>query len=66
MKDWNGRCHRCHKETNGHIMSMFNHDLVCFDCKEAETKRDDYAKARDTEIEAVKAGNYNYEGIGLK
>jgi lysyl-tRNA synthetase class I len=62
---WNGRCHRCGKETTGHIMSMFNHDLVCFDCKDEEVKRDDYAKAEAAEGDAVRKGNYNYGGIGL-
>jgi len=65
MNAWNGHCQRCFKETNGHIMSMFNMQLICFDCKDAEAKRDDYAKARDAEHEAVKAGDRNYEGIGL-
>ncbi len=64
-RDWNGRCQRCAKETSGHIMSMLNTQLICFDCKDAETKREDYAKARDAEHEAVKAGNYNFKGVGM-
>lgn len=46
-------------------MSMLNTQLICFDCEDAETKRDDYAKARDAEHEAVKAGDYNFKGVGL-
>jgi hypothetical protein len=66
MRDWNGRCHRCHKETNGHIMSMFNTQLICFDCKDVESKRKDYGEAQDADCKAIKQGNYNYEGVGLK
>ena len=33
-------------------------------CKEKETKRSDYETARNAEAEAVKAGNYNFPGIG--
>ena len=46
-------------------MSMFNSDVLCFDCKEAETKHPAYKAACDAENEAVKAGNYNFPGIGL-
>ncbi len=66
MKDWNGRCHRCKKETNMHIMSMYNTQLICMPCKDKEEKHDDYAEARDAEHEQVKAGNYNFKGIGRK
>jgi hypothetical protein len=32
---------------------------------EKEKAHPDYEKAYDKEFEEVKAGNYNYEGIGL-
>ena len=33
-------CDRCGKPTNNlTIMSMFNDDIICMDCKEAERKR---------------------------
>jgi hypothetical protein len=66
MRIWNGCCQRCNKETIGHIMSMFNTQLICFGCKDSESKREDYDRARDADREAMKKGNYNYKGIGLK
>ena len=58
-------CDRCGKDLkNGRIMSMFNEDCICMECKEKETKDKDYEKARDNEIEEVKKGNLNYKGIG--
>ena len=63
--DWDGSCQRCFEKTNGHIMSMFNTQLICFGCKDTETKRDDYAKACDVEHEAVKAGDYNFKGVHM-
>jgi hypothetical protein len=66
MREWNGRCQRCYKETNAHIMSMFNEDLICMECSDAERKRDDFADALDADDAAIKQGNYNFRGIGLK
>jgi hypothetical protein len=57
---------RCNKETIGTIMSMYNEDMICMDCKTKETERPDYEKARDAEYEAVKNGNRNFKGIGYK
>lgn len=59
-------CKRCKKQTNITIMSMFNTDIICMDCKEKETKRPDYKLAREKELEEVRKGNYNYCGIGFK
>jgi hypothetical protein len=58
-------CDRCGKTTVGSIMSVFNTDVICFDCKETESAHPDYEKARQAEADAVKAGNYNFEGVGL-
>lgn len=60
-------CDRCGKSLQGkaRIMSMYNEDCLCLDCKEAETKRPDYKEASDTEINEVKKGNYNFKGVGL-
>ena len=63
MREWNDQCQRCAKETSGHIMSMFSTALICVDCKDKETKRDDYKKAVDADVSAIKSGNYNYKGI---
>lgn len=59
-------CDRCGKELVSRIMSMYNEDCICLECKEEETQFEDYKIARDAEHEEVKRGNYNYEGIGLK
>ena len=59
-------CDRCHQSlSNGRIMSMYNEDVLCLDCKVAESKRSDYKRALETERAAVMAGNRNFKGIGL-
>ncbi|MFA5375885.1 MAG: gamma-glutamylcyclotransferase [Dehalococcoidia bacterium] len=63
MRDWTGTCQRCGKEGRSYIMSMFNEDLICMDCKKKETKQPGYEEARRAEHEAVKSGNYNFKGI---
>lgn len=58
-------CDRCHQPlTDGRIMSMYNEDVLCMKCKEAETKREDYDHAREVEIAHVCAGDRNFKGIG--
>ncbi|WP_422146224.1 hypothetical protein [Miniphocaeibacter sp.] len=58
-------CDRCGKDLkSGRIMSMFNEDCICMECKEEESKDKNYKKARDREIEEVRKGNYNFKGIG--
>lgn len=47
-------------------MSMYNEDVICMSCKDAEKKRDDYKQASDADIAEIKKGNYNFEGIGMK
>lgn len=60
-------CDRCHKPTNGvTTMSMYNEDIICMPCKDAERKRDDYKKASDADNAEIKNGNFNFKGIGLK
>ena len=61
-------CDRCGASLSekGRIMSMFNMDCICLDCKEAETKRPDYELARETESKECLKGNYNFRGIGYK
>lgn len=58
-------CDRCHRPTTGRIMSFFNTDMICTDCATTEKAHPDYEIARDAEVEQCKAGNYNFEGIGL-
>ena len=60
-------CDRCGGSLeNGRIMSMFNNDCICIKCKKEETMRSDYKQARDADCEAIKNGNYNFAGIGLR
>ena len=46
-------------------MSMFNTDCICMKCADKERKREDYGKARDAEMDAVRHGDRNFRGIGL-
>jgi hypothetical protein len=57
-------CDRCGKELGTHVMSMFNKDTLCMDCKDKEKLHPDYNKAREAERQAIKNGDYNYMGIG--
>ena len=56
-------CDRCGKSLDGgRIMSMYNEDCICMECKEKETKRADYKEAvrKDTE-EYLKKYKINVE-----
>ena len=58
-------CDRCHGPlTGGRTMSMFNTDCICMKCAKEERARSDYGKARDAEMDAVRAGDRNFRGIG--
>lgn len=58
-------CQRCSKEAKTFIMSMFNTQMICMDCKDEETRHPRYREACDAELEAAKRGDYNFQGIGL-
>lgn len=45
-------------------MSMFNTQTICMDCNDSEKQHPKYKEAQQAELEAVKAGNYNFPGIG--
>jgi reverse gyrase len=69
MNDWlyKENCDRCGGSlAKGRIMSMYNKDIICDNCKDEEMKRDDYKEACDADHEQIKKGNYNFEGIGYK
>ena len=54
------------EETKGKtILSIFNEQVICLECKETEKKHPKYDSAVQAEYEQVKKGNYNFEGIGL-
>lgn len=59
------KCDRCGGSLeNGRIMSMFNMDCICMECKKKETQRKDYKLAVETERAEVMKGNRNFKGIG--
>ena len=64
IRDWDGNCQRCLKESNAHIMSMFDVSLICMQCHDAERHHPGYQKARDAELKALKQGDRNFKGIG--
>jgi len=60
----NGVCERCGHSTIVTTMSYFNTEMICPDCDLKERAHPDFARARETEIEAVRNGNNNFPGIG--
>lgn len=59
-------CDRCGGSLeNGRIMSMFNTDCICMDCKDKEREHINYREAQEVENQGVLNGNLNFEGIGL-
>lgn len=60
------QCDRCGGSLDGgRIMSMFNEDCICMDCKKEETQLRDYAKAVEADHAEIRKGNYNFKGIGF-
>ena len=57
-------CDRCHQLAATTIMSMFNLDMICPACKEAERKHPLYSLACEKEREALLRGDRNFPGIG--
>lgn len=47
-------------------MSKFNTDCICMDCASAEKRHPDYKEACRVEAEAVKNGDLNFPGIGMR
>ena len=59
-------CDRCGRPLTVRTMSFFNTDAICPECAEAERKRPDFPAAHAAEVAAVKAGDRNFKGEGLK
>ncbi len=60
-------CSRCGNSLDGgRIMSSFNEDVICMDCKAKERKHPDYQKAVEADNAEIRKGNYNFKGIGFK
>ncbi len=58
------KCDRCDGSLDGgRILSMYNHDVLCMKCKEAERQRSDYRDAVDADNAAIRRGDFNYRGI---
>jgi hypothetical protein len=61
------KCDRCNKPTNGvTTMSIFNQEVICIPCKEAEKKETGYKEAVEADLAAIRKGDYNFPGIGRK
>lgn len=61
------KCDRCGGDlSGGRIMSMYNEDCICMECKAKERQRVDYTEAQRVELEQVKQGNTHFPGIGYK
>ena len=57
-------CDRCGEPNNGTtIMSIFNEDVICMNCKELEKKDPDYKAASLAELQAIRNGNNNFKGV---
>jgi hypothetical protein len=61
------RCDRCGASlAGGRILSMYNEDVLCLECKRKEAERPDYREAVEADHREIRKGNYNFKGIGLK
>jgi hypothetical protein len=58
-------CDRCKKELFSYRVSYFNTDTICNECVKVEEAHPDFERAKATECEAVRAGDFNFPGIGL-
>jgi hypothetical protein len=59
------QCARCKTDTMVTILSKFNLDVICPDCKTDETQAPGYARASEVEAAHVLAGDRNFAGVGL-
>ena len=65
MNNWvNARsCRQCDAENVPLIMSMFNENMICMGCKDAEKKRPDY---KDAEAKDLNAYAERLRGLGME
>lgn len=57
-------CERCGASLDdGRIMSMFNEEVICMNCKKAEKTDPEYSAAVEADHNEIKKGNYNYKGL---
>jgi len=57
-------CDRCSGPLPVSTMSRFNTEMCCMACIDKERAHPKYKEAEEVEIRQVRAGNYNYHGIG--
>ena len=62
----NQTCQRCGHRCATTIMSMFNTEVICLPCKDAERQDPRYHQAAEAEAAAIRHGNYNFPGIGRR
>ena len=41
-KNWDGICHECDEETTSWTISIYSTKMICWNCKDKETKKSDY------------------------
>ncbi len=58
-------CQRCREDKGSIQMSIFNTQMCCPECIDKERAHPKFKEARDTELDALSKGNYNFPGIGL-
>ena len=58
-------CARCSEPLSVCSMSRFNTDILCPSCLKDEQGAPGYQFAHDAESAAVRAGDYNFPGVGL-
>lgn len=57
-------CDRCGDETLVTTMSYFNTEVICMNCDKRERRHPGFKTAREAEEKAVRAGDYNFPGVG--
>jgi hypothetical protein len=57
-------CDRCGKPARANTVSYFNTETICIRCSRRERTHPQFTEAQRIEEEAVRAGNYNFPGIG--
>ena len=60
----NHKCDRCYKDSNILQGSYFDVDMLCIDCNSKEQNHPNYKLAKEKELQQVRLGNFNYQGIG--
>lgn len=59
------KCDRCGSSLkDGRTMSMFSTECICMKCKYEEIRSNRYHKEVAADIDEIRKGNYNFEGIG--